>query len=123
MALFAQQISYTPLAWKALMRNPENRLLAVQEVVSRLGGRVVAGWYSFGPFDAMVIVELPDNISATALSIAVSAGGAMGAVTTVPLISMEDGVAALSRASDAAYEPPRSEIPYFGIYSTKEDLA
>ena len=38
MALYAQQIAYTPLAWAALLKAPQNRLQAVQQVVERLGG-------------------------------------------------------------------------------------
>ena len=121
MALFAQQIAYTPLAWAALLREPHNRLTAVQHVLEGLGGRLVDGWFAFGDYDVLVICELPDTISAAALAMAVSAGGAMRAVKTTPLLSFDDGLAAMRKAKAAEYQPPRSEIPYFGVYRGEVD--
>ena len=116
MALYAQQIAYTPTAWAALLKTPENRLKAVQHVVEQLGGSIVNGWFTFGDYDALVIYDMPDNISAAALDMAVAAGGAMKAVKTTPLLTFEDGIEAMRKARKAAYTPPRSEIPYFGVY-------
>jgi uncharacterized protein with GYD domain len=116
MALYAQQISYTPVAWAALLKAPENRLVAVRHAIEALGGRLLDGWFAFGDYDILVICELPDNVSAAALAMAVSAGGALKAVRTTPLLSFDDGLAAMRKASQAAYTPPRSEIPYFGVY-------
>jgi uncharacterized protein with GYD domain len=116
MALFAQQVAYTPVAWAALLKSPQHRLEAVQQVVERLGGTVVDGWLTFGDYDALMICDLPDDVGAAALSMAVSAGGAMRAVRTTPLITFEQGVEAMHRARAAEYAPPRSEIPYFGVY-------
>jgi uncharacterized protein with GYD domain len=116
MALYAQQISYVPQAWAALLRAPEDRLETVQRVVEGLGGKVLDGWFSFGDYDILVICDLPDNVSAAALSMAVSAGGAIKSVKTTPLISFAEGIDAMRKASETAYTPPRSEIPYFGVY-------
>ena len=33
-----------------------------------------------------------------------------------PLITFEEGLQALRKAKESEYEPPRSEIPYFGVY-------
>jgi len=66
--------------------------------------------------DVLLICELPDNISAAALSMAVSAGGAVKVVETQALITFEDGVSALKKAKAAEYAPPPSEFPYFGVY-------
>lgn len=116
MALYAQQIAYTPTAWAALLNAPENRLKAMQHVVERLGGHIVNGWFTLGDYDALVICELPDNVSAAALDMAVAAGGAMQAVKTTPLLTFDDGISAMRKAKAAEYQPPRSEIPYFGVY-------
>jgi uncharacterized protein with GYD domain len=116
MALYAQQISYMPQAWAALLKAPENRLEIVQQVVEGLGGKLLDGWFSFGEYDVLVICELPDTISAAALSMAVSAGGAIKSVKTTPLISFDEGLDAMRKAAETAYTPPRSEIPYFGVY-------
>jgi uncharacterized protein with GYD domain len=93
---------------------PEDRLESIRKVAERLGGTVVDGWLTFGDYDALVIYDLPDTISAAALSMAVSAGGATKAVHTTSLLSFADGIDAMRRAKMAEYEPPRSATPYFG---------
>jgi hypothetical protein len=47
---------------------------------------------------------------------AISAGGAVKAVKTTPLMTFEEGIEALKKAEVAQYAPPRSEIPYFGVH-------
>jgi uncharacterized protein with GYD domain len=116
MAPYSLQAAYTPLGWAALLKNPQHRLEAITPVVERLGGTVVNGWLMFGEYDLLVICELPDNVSAAALSMAISAGGAVKAVKIVPLMTFEDGLVAMGKAKAAEYAPPRSEVPYFGVY-------
>ena len=116
MAFYALQASYTQVGWAALLGSPENRLDAVRPVVERLGGTIVNGWFSFGDHDLLIICEMPDNVSAAALSMAVSAGGAIKAAKTSVLLTFEQGVEALQKAKRAEYAPPPTEIPYFGTY-------
>jgi uncharacterized protein with GYD domain len=63
-------------------------------------------WLSFGDYDVVVLLRLPDNVSAAAFSIAVSAGGAVRAAKTTPLMSVEEGMDAMRRAGDVGYQPP-----------------
>jgi len=116
MAFYALQTAYTPVGWAALLKDPQNRLEAVKPVVERIGGSIVNGWLTFGEYDVLVICEMPDNVSATALSMAISAGGAVKAVKTTPLMTFEEGIEAQKKAKESQYTPPRSEIPYFGVY-------
>ncbi len=48
---------------------------AVTKFVESAGGRLDAYYFAFGQHDAVAIVDLPDNISATALSVAASGTG------------------------------------------------
>ncbi len=116
MAHYSLQAAYTPLGWAALLKEPQHRLEAITPVVERLGGTVVNGWFMFGEYDLLVICELPDDVSAAALSMAISAGGAVKAVRIVPLMTFEDGLEAMGKTKVAEYAPPRSEVPYFGVY-------
>lgn len=116
MAFYALQTAYTPVGWAALLKDPQNRMEAVKPVIQRLGGGIVDGWLTFGEYDVLMICQMPDNVSATALSMAISAGGAVKAVKTMPLMTFEEGIEALKKAKAAEYAPPRSEIPYFGVY-------
>jgi uncharacterized protein with GYD domain len=103
------------VGWAALLNDPQNRLEAVQPVVQRLGGSIVQGWFTFGQYDVLLICEMPHTISAAALSMAISAGGAVKAAETTALMSFEDDLAALTKAKAAEYTPPPSELPYFGL--------
>ena len=116
MAHYALQVAYAPLGWAALLKDPRDRLEAVRPVLHRLGGSIVHGWFAFAKYDVLLICEMPDNVTAAALSMAISAGGAAKSVKTTALMSFEDGIEALKRATAAEYSPPSSEIPYFGVY-------
>jgi uncharacterized protein with GYD domain len=116
MPFYAQQVRYTEVGWAALVASPENRLEAIRPTIERLGGTIVDGWFSFGDYDMLLICQLPDSMSAAALAMAVSAGGAIKSVKTTPLLSFDEGVQAMSIAKSAEYTPPATEIPYFGTY-------
>lgn len=116
MPFYALQTTYTPLGWAALLSAPENRLEAVRPVVERLGGSIVNGWFSLGDYDLLVICEMPDHVSAAALSMAVSAGGAVKAAKTTVLVSFDEGLEAMQKAKSAGYSAPPTEIPYFGVF-------
>jgi uncharacterized protein with GYD domain len=108
MAYYLVQLAYTAEAWAAMATRPQNRLEAVQAVAERLGGRILQKWMAFGEHDVIAILEMPDNVSAAAFSIAVSAGGAVKAFKTTPLLGMEDSVEAMKKAGGAGYRSPLS---------------
>jgi uncharacterized protein with GYD domain len=106
MPQYLVQAAYTPEAWAAMVKTPQNRLEAVRPVVQKLGGKIEGGWLSFGEYDVVVICELPNNVSAAALSMAASAGGAVKAVKTTPLMSIDEAMEAMRKAGGAGYRPP-----------------
>jgi uncharacterized protein with GYD domain len=67
-------------------------------------------------YDLLVICQMPDHVSAAALSMAVSAGGAVKATKTSLLMTFDEGLEALRKAEAAEYTAPPTEIPYFGSY-------
>lgn len=100
------QVAYTPEAWAALVKNPADRTEAVRPVVERLGGKLHAAYVSFGEYDVVVLLEMPDNASAAAAAIAFAAGGALKSIKTTPLMTWEEGVEAMKKAGGAGYRPP-----------------
>ena len=52
-----------------------------------------------------MIVEMPDNISAAALSLVAAAGGSLKSVKTTPLMAIADGLLALKKAATSGYTP------------------
>ena len=106
MAFYLYQASYTPDAVKSLLKQPANRREVIGKAVEELGGTVNGAWLSFGEFDVVLVVEMPDNVSAAALSLAVAAAGTVHGGKTTPLISMEEGVAAMKKAGASTYRAP-----------------
>lgn len=100
------QVAYTPDAWAAMVKQPQNRLEAVRPVVEKLGGKFEHAWLAFGEYDIIAVVELPENTDAAAFSMAVAAAGAVKAFKTTPLLSVEEGVEAMRKAQVAGYRPP-----------------
>ncbi len=97
------QVAYNPEAWQALIKNPQDRIEAVRPSIENLGGKVKEGWFAFGDYDAVLITEMPDNVSASAIAIAFAGGGACRSVKTTPLMSSPEAVEALKKASRAGY--------------------
>ena len=56
----------------------------------------------------VAIIEAPDNVSVSALALVVAGSGAMQAQKTTVLMSVEEGLEAMRRASRAGYRPPGS---------------
>ncbi len=106
MAYYLLQAAYTSEAWAAMAKNPQNRVEAVRPVVERLGGKLESGYLAFGEYDVIAIIQMPDNVSAAAFSIAASAGGGVKAIKTTPLMTTDEGIAAMKKAATAAYRPP-----------------
>ena len=99
------QVGYNPSGVAALVKEPQNRIEKVTPAIEALGGRVEAGYFAFGEYDIAVIAEMPDNVSAAAFAMAVGAGGAVTSYKTTPLITPEEGVEAMRKASDTGYRP------------------
>ena len=107
MGYYLFQAAYTSESWSALVRNPQSRLEAVQPVAEKLGGRMETAWFSFGEYDVVAVLNMPDNVSAAAFSAAVAAGGGVKTAKTVPLLTMEEGVALMRKAGTSGYRPPK----------------
>jgi uncharacterized protein with GYD domain len=103
MSYYLMQVSYTVEGWRTLVQNPQNRVDAVRPAIEGLGGRIENAWYSFGDFDITLIVQMPDNVSAAALSIAFASGGALKNVRTTPLLTASEAMEAMKRAGKAGY--------------------
>jgi uncharacterized protein with GYD domain len=106
MAYYLIQAAFTPESWAKLVKSPQDRKAAIAPMVEKLGGRLESYWYSFGDYDSVVIVQVPDNVSAAALSLAASAAGALKAIRTTPLMTTEEGMEAMRKAAGAGYRPP-----------------
>ena len=109
MASYLLQLSYSPEAWAAMIKRPENRVEAVRKTVEKLGGKVGAFFMAFGKHDVIGILEMPDNVAAAAFAIAIAGGGACRNVTTTPLLTLEEGLKAMKKAGSSGYKPVKTK--------------
>lgn len=79
------------------------RLKATKQVVEAAGGAVESYYFAFGGDDFILIADLPDNVSAAALSLVAAASGAINSRVTV-LLTPEEVDAATKVSVD--YRPP-----------------
>ncbi len=74
---------------------------AVTKFAEFAGGRLDAYYFAFGQHDVVAIMDLPDNISATALSIAASGSGAVRVQLTT-LVTPEEMDRAVEKSATLA---------------------
>ena len=106
MAKYLIEASYTPDGVKGLLKDGGlARRDAATQLIETLGGKVEAFYFSFGSSDAYVIVDMPDNVSAAAASLAVNSSGAVTA-NVVVLMTPEEVDEACKKSP--AYQAPGS---------------
>ena len=108
MTLYLTKFRYTPETWARLLQQPEDRREAAREYVESVGGQLHGFWYAFGEHDGYTLWEAPDNAAMAAVALSLSAGGALSAVETTVLLTVEETMQALRTASTVRYRPPGS---------------
>ena len=84
------QASYTTEGIQGLVKDSASgRRADVESAVKALGGQVEAFYYAFGADDVVIILDLPDNVTAAAVGLTTSGSGAVR-VRTTPLLTVED---------------------------------
>jgi uncharacterized protein with GYD domain len=105
-AKFLVKASYTSEGAKGVQSaGGGSRRDAVAKMAEGLGGSLESFYFAFGDTDAYVVMDLPDNRSAAAASIAVNAAGA-AASEVIVLLTPEDVDAAAKLSVE--YRPPGS---------------
>jgi uncharacterized protein with GYD domain len=98
------QANYVGGGLKGLLKEGgSSRRATVDKLLGSVGGRVEAFYYAFGDTDAFVIVDVPDNVTAAALSLTINATGTVSTKITVLLTAEEIDAAA---KKTLAYRPP-----------------
>lgn len=90
MAKYLFMGSYTLDGVKGLAKDGgTKRRQVAQRAIESAGGKLDALYFTFGDTDFVGIADMPDNVSAAALSLAVSSGGGSNLKTTVLLTPEE----------------------------------
>ena len=98
------QANYVGEGLKGLLKEGgSSRRATIEKLLGSVGGRVEAFYYAFGDTDAFVIVDLPDNVTAAALSLTINATATV-TVKVTALLTPEEIDAAAKKT--LAYRPP-----------------
>lgn len=98
------QASYTQEGFRGLLKEGgSSRRDTVAQLAESLGGRLETFYYAFGEDDAFTVLEVPDQATATAISLAVNASGA---VTTKVVVLMTPEEVDEAARKTVNYRPP-----------------
>jgi uncharacterized protein with GYD domain len=87
MAKFLVSGNYTSDGAVGLMKEGgTSRVKTVETMVGKFGGTIEAFYYAFGDYDVFAIIEVPDSVTAAAMSIAINSSG-MVEISLTPLLS------------------------------------
>jgi uncharacterized protein with GYD domain len=106
MPMYLTRFRYTPETWAMMIAQPEDRRRAAQAYIESVGGTLHGFWYAFGEYDGFTLWEAPDNVSMAAVTLAIGGGGALGSIETTVLLTVEETLEALGRASSVGYRAP-----------------
>jgi uncharacterized protein with GYD domain len=101
MAYYLLQLAYTPEAWAMIVDTPQGPLEGMRALIENLEGRLEGAWLTFGEYDAVLICQMPDHISAAAVSMAASSAGSVRLIKTTPMMTVEESLEALRRVTAA----------------------
>ena len=102
------QASYSAQGISGLISSGEDRSAYINSLFEGMGGKVESHYQSFGDYDLVLILELPDNVSMVAASMMAGASGAISNIKTTVLIPISEGVEAARKAAGISYRPPGS---------------
>ncbi|HXX51880.1 MAG TPA: GYD domain-containing protein [Xanthobacteraceae bacterium] len=104
MPKYLVEARYTTQGAKGLAREGgSGRRAAIAKTVESAGGKLETVYFAFGDVDVYIIVDLPDNVSAAAASLAANQTGFLASKTIV-LLTAEEMDQATKRKID--FRPP-----------------
>jgi uncharacterized protein with GYD domain len=90
MPKYLLQASYTTAGIQGLVGDSASgRRADLQAAVKAVGGKIEALYFAFGADDVIIILDLPDNVTAAAVGLTTSGSGAVR-VRTTPLLTVEE---------------------------------
>src|SRR5262249_45859327 len=104
MAKYLYKASYTAEGAKGLMKDGgSKRRQSAEAAIKSAGGKMEAFYFGFGTDDVYALVDLPDNVSAAAMSLAIAGSGVVNGHLVVLLTAEELDQAA---KKSVTYTPP-----------------
>lgn len=106
MPKYLLHVNYVGEGFKGLLKEGgTKRRAAADQLVASTGGSIETMYYALGETDCFVIIDMPDQASVVAASLALNASGAVTSRVT-PLMTVEDMDEAGRKSP--TYHPPGS---------------
>ena len=102
MSRYLFEVSYTSESWATQVDTHANVLDRISPLVKKLGGSIDSVYYTFGDRDLVALVDFKTPEDAAAFSLAATAGGAVKSMRTTPLLTVDQGMAAMKKADAVA---------------------
>ncbi len=104
MPKYLLQASYTAEGLRGLQKDKASgRRQAVVNALEPLRGKIESFNFAFGDHDVVAVIDMPDNVNAAAICLAVAASGLVQLKTT-PLLTVEETDQALAKS--VSYRAP-----------------
>jgi uncharacterized protein with GYD domain len=109
MARYVVFFTYNSGSWDQLIKNPEfDRSAAMRQIADSMGGTLESIDWMFGPYDGLEVLNVPDSVTAAALSVTLTSSGAFKHVETHELLDEQQMTQAIQTCnrSRQAFRPP-----------------
>jgi uncharacterized protein with GYD domain len=105
MAKYLVKANYSQDGLKGVIKGGGSaRRAALAQAAQSVGAKLEAFYFAFGETDVYLIIDAPDNVSMTALTLTAGASGSVSHVETVVLLTPEEVDAATKKT--VAYRAP-----------------
>ena len=102
MTIYITQGRYTREAIKGMIVKPEDRADALSRALSKVGGRLIGYYVTFGEFDFLAICEAADEPHMMAVLLAAAGGGGVTDLRTTVALTSTEATGAFAAAADVA---------------------
>ena len=102
MPIYITQGRYTRDAIKGMIIKPEDRADQVSRLLSKVGGRLIGYYLTFGDYDFLSIAEVPNDTQMAAVLMAAGSGGGVTDLRTTVAMTSIEAKGAFAAASDLA---------------------
>lgn len=109
MPKYVSFVSWSSATWTRMIDHADDRIAEMRRVLESFGGTLESVyWLPLATHDLLLIADVPDTVTAAAVTFAVTSRGAERMIETYELLTVEQLSDALTMAADARriYRPP-----------------
>jgi uncharacterized protein with GYD domain len=109
MPKYVSFVTWSSASWGRMIDNADDRIAEIRQVLESFGGTLESVyWMPLATHDALLIADVPDTVTAAAVTFAVTSRGAEHSIETYELLTQDQLRDALALAAEAReiYRPP-----------------